>query len=55
VGLEFDEEQGQKFAKLVQKQTSPVQTTTTKPQYRRRAVTAMSKTLTQNLLQALSA
>jgi 4-hydroxybenzoyl-CoA reductase subunit beta len=54
VGQEFDEEQGQKFAKLVQKQTSPVQTTTTKPQYRRRAVTAMSKTLTQNLLQALS-
>ena len=54
IGLEFDEEQGQKLAKLVQKQTSPVQTTTTKPQYRRRAVTAMSKTLTQNLLQALS-
>jgi 4-hydroxybenzoyl-CoA reductase subunit beta len=55
VGLEFDEAQGEKLAKLVQKQTSPVQTTTTKPQYRRRAVTAMSKTLTSNLLQALSA
>ena len=55
VGQVFDEEQGEKFAKLVQKQTSPVQTTTTKPQYRRRAVTAMSKTLTASLLAALSA
>jgi 4-hydroxybenzoyl-CoA reductase subunit beta len=55
IGEAFDAAQADKFAKLVQKQTSPVQTTTTKPQYRRRAITAMSKTLTSNLLDALSA
>jgi 4-hydroxybenzoyl-CoA reductase subunit beta len=55
IGEAFDEEQARKLAKQVQKQASPVATTTIQPQYRRRALMAMSKTLVTKLLDGLSA
>jgi len=45
VGTEFDDDDADAFAKLVQKQIAPLHTTTTQPQYRRRAVTAMARRL----------
>jgi 4-hydroxybenzoyl-CoA reductase subunit beta len=45
VGTGFDEDDADSFAKLVQKQIAPLHTTTTQPQYRRRAVTAMARRL----------
>ena len=50
VGSPFDDDAADAFAKLVQKGISPVHTTTTQPQYRRRSVTAMAKRLALRLV-----
>ncbi len=49
VGSDFDDDDLDAFAKLVQKQIAPLHTTTTQPQYRRRAVTAMARRLAREL------
>ena len=52
VGGPFDDAAAENFAKLVQKGISPVHTTTTQPQYRRRSVTAMAKRLALRLTES---
>jgi len=54
VGSSFDDDDAEAFAKLVQKQIAPLHTTTTQPQYRRRAVTAMARKLAVDLKAAAS-
>ncbi len=52
LGQSLDDEQVVVLGKLVQKQISPVHTTTTQPQYRRRAITALSGRLLRRLAAA---
>jgi len=52
IGSDFDDDDLDAFAKLVQKQIAPLHTTTTQPQYRRRAVTAMARRLARELKEA---
>ncbi len=52
VGSNFGDDDLDAFAKLVQKQIAPLHTTTTQPQYRRRAVTAMARRLARDLKEA---
>lgn len=52
VGGDFNDDDIESFAKLVQKQIAPLHTTTTQPQYRRRAVTAMARRLALDLKEA---
>ena len=49
IGQTLDDDSVATLGKLVQKQISPVHTTTTQPQYRRRAVTALSGRLLRRL------
>ncbi len=49
LGQKLDDDSIAALGKLVQKQISPVHTTTTQPQYRRRAVTALSGRLLRRL------
>jgi|TARA_B100000315_G_scaffold230611_1_gene241202 4-hydroxybenzoyl-CoA reductase subunit beta len=49
IGQALDDDSVAALGKLVQKQISPVHTTTTQPQYRRRAVTALSGRLLRRL------
>lgn len=48
-GRDLDDDTIEAIGKLVQKQVSPVHTTTTRPQYRRRAIAAMSRRLVRRL------
>jgi 4-hydroxybenzoyl-CoA reductase subunit beta len=52
IGKSFDSEAAGNFAKLIQKQISPLHTTTIQPQYRRRAVAAMARTMAFDLIRS---
>ena len=50
----FDRTVAGDFSKLIQKQISPLHTTTTQPQYRRRAIASMARTMALDLIGALN-